>query len=247
MEQNKIFQNKKDDVFSFILKGKEYELFFEGISPRVSLNGTKQKAKTILRELIKMEKIPIELHVKDKKGNIKELTTNEIGTKLLIFIGIKKDSKKSIKNLENKSASTESIEKKITKKLKADYNRRVNNNINGFESFDEFSTWYSGLKKECFYCGLDEETLRFIVMNGLLKSKRFPENGVLKRGKARGYYLEVDRKNPEKYYSTDNCVLACYFCNNDKSDVFNSKEYIDFYQDRKNYLEELVKKYRKNE
>jgi hypothetical protein len=154
---------------------------------------------------------------------------------------------KSINIQESKNLSSNLNNNNLANKLKQDYNRRSRSNLNGFGSFDDFLRWYSELNKVCYYCGLSEENSRFIVLNGLLKSKRFPENGILKRGKARGYYLEVDRKNPENNYSSDNCVLACYFCNNDKSDVFNSKEYIDFYQDRKNYLEELVKKYRKNE
>ena len=243
MNKNNTFRQKSDKEFSFDLKGKEYELNFDGNSPKVFLNGTKQKAKTILRELIQLENIPIQLYGKDKLGKTKEYTTDEIGSKLQKFLGAKKDS---IKTLEKKGESFDSNDKSLSKKLKADYNRRSKNGVNGFESYDEFLSWYLELNKECSYCGLSQENSRFIVINGILKSKRFPENGALKRGKARGYYLEVDRKNPEANYSADNCALACYFCNNDKSDVFNSQEYVDFFQNRKSYLEELIKKYNTN-
>jgi hypothetical protein len=193
-----------------------------------------------------LEKIPIQLYGKDKLGNTKEFTTDEIGGKLLIFLGVKKVSKKSDQNLSENDITVNSKNNSLFKKLKADFNRRLKNDMNDFESFNEFLNWYLELKKECSYCGLSEENSRFIVLNGILKSKRFPENGVLKRGKGRGYYLEVDRKNPKNKYSSENCVLACYFCNNDKSDVFNSNEYVDFFQNRKFYLEDLIRKYNKN-
>jgi 5-methylcytosine-specific restriction endonuclease McrA len=42
----------------------------------------------------------------------------------------------------------------------------------------------------------------------------------------RGFNLEVDRKNPKGKYSPNNCVLACYPCNNAKSDVFSHAEFL---------------------
>ena len=62
-----------------------------------------------------------------------------------------------------------------------------------------------------------------IINNGLLKSKRF----FIEKNGNRGKYLEVDRRDPNGPYSIDNCVLSCYFCNNDKSDVFNESQYDD--------------------
>jgi hypothetical protein len=95
-------------------------------------------------------------------------------------------------------------------------------------------------KKVCYYCGLKEEECQEIVTIGILKSKRFPQNGVISKEKFRGYWLEVDRKNPNDNYSTNNCVLCCYFCNNDKSDVFNGNEYIEFQNNRVEYLRKLL-------
>ena len=37
--------------------------------------------------------------------------------------------------------------------------------------------------------------------------------------------LEVDRIESKKPYSPENCVLACYPCNNAKSDVFSYGEF----------------------
>ncbi len=38
--------------------------------------------------------------------------------------------------------------------------------------------------------------------------------------------MEVDRKISKANYSPENCVLACYPCNNAKSDVFTYEEFI---------------------
>jgi 5-methylcytosine-specific restriction endonuclease McrA len=37
--------------------------------------------------------------------------------------------------------------------------------------------------------------------------------------------LEVDRRDNEEGYKTDNCVLACAVCNNAKSDKFTYEEF----------------------
>lgn len=89
---------------------------------------------------------------------------------------------------------------------------------------------------------MKEEEIQEIVMTGLLKSKRFPQQGLIGRGTARGVFLEVDKLNPLENYSSENSVLCCYFCNNDKSDVFHGEHYRDFFQNRKSFLRSLLKK-----
>jgi len=51
--------------------------------------------------------------------------------------------------------------------------------------------------------------------------------GKLFRGGRRGQNLEVDRIESKELYSPDNCVLACYPCNNAKSDVFSYQEFLE--------------------
>ena len=54
-------------------------------------------------------------------------------------------------------------------------------------------------------------------------------------------WLEVDRINPyDKFYHKENCVLACYFCNNDKSDIFSFDQYKNFKENRLNFLKSLL-------
>jgi hypothetical protein len=95
----------------------------------------------------------------------------------------------------------------------------------------EFISWYyEKLSLGCFYCGLEIETQLLLINSGKIKSNRFfthkykTKNGIYKYG-TRGKSFEVDRKNPKGEYSVNNCVLCCYFCNNDKSDVFSAEQY----------------------
>ena len=131
---------------------------------------------------------------------------------------------------------------KTDEQLKANYNSRIKKELNAFNSFEEFLSWYKKEEKVCHYCGLTELQSQEIVMRGLLTSNRFPQNGQTGQGQARGMWLEVDRIKPKGAYSEDNCVLACYFCNNDKSDVFDGEDYRLFFQNRFQFLTQLLEK-----
>lgn len=133
---------------------------------------------------------------------------------------------------------------KSIKQLKQNYDSRIKKGKNLFNSFDEFLSWYNTEAKVCYYCGLSEEQSQEIVVKGLLTSNRFPQNGLTGRGQARGMWLEVDCIKPKEAYSVNNCVLACYFCNNDKSDVFDGENYKLFFQNRVTFLKQLLEKYK---
>lgn len=133
-------------------------------------------------------------------------------------------------------------EPKPIDKLKADFLRRKRQGKDSFENFISFEKWYNNQQpKVCHYCGLSEEESQQIVMTGLLKSSRFPKEGKIGRGQSRGVWLEVDRLSPKENYSPENCVLACYFCNNDKSDIFHGDDYKKFKENRVEYLRDLIK------
>jgi len=80
-----------------------------------------------------------------------------------------------------------------------------------------FYQWYENqLKKQnwrCIYCGLSGNTKKHY-------QRWF-------RGGRRGRSLEVDRIDSGKPYSPENCVLACYPCNNAKSDVFSYEDFLE--------------------
>jgi len=66
------------------------------------------------------------------------------------------------------------------------------------------------LEDNCAYCGISMKLINDIK----LYTKR-----------ARGYSMEIDQKDPYGYYSDDNCVACCYWCNNAKTDEFSVKEF----------------------
>lgn len=122
------------------------------------------------------------------------------------------------------------------------YKDKKKKNKNGFINFEDFRNWYEEnvQDKFCFYCGLSERELQKLVHLGVLTSNRFPLEGKFTRGRNRGYWLEIDKKDPRKQYSRENCVPCCYFCNNDKSDVFDGEKYRIFLTDRVGYIRGLL-------
>lgn len=67
--------------------------------------------------------------------------------------------------------------------------------------------------KRCHYCGIEEGNVIQIW-------EKF--YGLEKRGKR----LELDRKNNQKGYYIENCVLACAVCNCAKSNKFAYEEFL---------------------
>ena len=125
-------------------------------------------------------------------------------------------------------------------KLKADFLRRKQKGLSDQVEYHDFKRWYESQEKICCFCGLKEEECQKIVMTGLLKSEKFPQNGALGRGQGRGMWLEIAKFKAKENYLLDNCVLCCYFCHNDKSDVFNGQDYKEFQNDRAGFLRKLL-------
>jgi hypothetical protein len=136
---------------------------------------------------------------------------------------------------------------KTIQQLKNIFSRRVREGVNGFYNFDDFYNWFQEKNLVCHYCGLTEIESQEISITGILTSNRFPQNGIVGQGTSRAVWLEVDRLTPNGLYSRDNCVMCCYFCNNDKSDVFSGNQYTNFFQNRVQYLRQLLDENRVNE
>lgn len=130
---------------------------------------------------------------------------------------------------------------KSDKQLHEWYKSKESDGISSFENFYDFKEWYQEnvQDKSCFYCGITEKQSQKIIHEGILTSLRFPIYGVFSKGVNRGYWLEIDRKNPTGFYSRENCVPSCYFCNNDKSDVFTDDQYGKYIIDRGRFLVNL--------
>lgn len=87
-------------------------------------------------------------------------------------------------------------------------------------SFEEFKKIYhkddDKIKRRCYYCGINEAQIEILVNELKIKTKRFY---------ARGKTMEIDQKKPENGYKKCNIVLACYWCNNAKTDEFDEVEF----------------------
>ena len=67
----------------------------------------------------------------------------------------------------------------------------------------------------CAYCKI---TLNEINQLAVLKQ--------LHKKNYRGWSLEIDRKDSNFEYKPENCVMACYWCNNAKTDEFTFDEFV---------------------
>ena len=133
------------------------------------------------------------------------------------------------------------LREKIKKANQLFNSRKGKKNFEKFEKLKKrgFFEWYEKQPKKCIYCGIEEEKLQriFDVENGILHTKR-----------NRGRFLELERKDAKNNeYSPDNCALACYLCNNHKSDlisVTDHKKYFakDIYKYLNDKYNELSKK-----
>lgn len=85
-----------------------------------------------------------------------------------------------------------------------------------FGDKEEFLKWYfekwspdgSAVRE---YCGISEKDCKDLLHT--------------KRAATRGQHLEVERRIPDDDYNTKNCILACYVCNNAKSDFMSKEEF----------------------
>jgi hypothetical protein len=88
--------------------------------------------------------------------------------------------------------------------------------ITDYFLFSDFEKLYSRYpeERECYYCRITDKDIELLAGKGKLYTKRL-----------RGYAMEIDRIEANKEYSPNNCVLACYWCNNAKTDEFSQDEF----------------------
>jgi hypothetical protein len=113
------------------------------------------------------------------------------------------------KAIYNTIKDTKVREALTIKELKDDY---VGNQFKNIFKFEDFIALIE--RDKCEYCDQTEEQITLLRDNKLIKTKSM-----------RGHLLEIDRYNSNFEYSKENCVLACYWCNNAKTDEFNQKEF----------------------
>jgi len=114
-----------------------------------------------------------------------------------------------------KKRGTPSIYSGISEEVKRLYKSKVGLKKIGINVFEN---WYNCQKDRCTYCELTSA-------QSLLLFHQYPE---ATRGGRRGKRLELERKNPLiQCYGDDinNLALACYWCNNAKTNYFTFDEF----------------------
>lgn len=84
--------------------------------------------------------------------------------------------------------------------------------------FSDFENIYDRdpKKRICHYCHINDNEIELLDAKRQIKTKR-----------PRGYMMEIDRIKANHEYLKTNVVLACYWCNNAKSDEFSEPEFSD--------------------
>jgi 5-methylcytosine-specific restriction endonuclease McrA len=85
----------------------------------------------------------------------------------------------------------------------------------------------------CHYCETPIQKIRNLIESGRIYKKN-----------ERGWNLEIDRKDPNQEYYYKNLVMACYWCNNAKTDEFNAKEFKPIGEAIKAVFEKRLKEFR---
>lgn len=98
------------------------------------------------------------------------------------------------------------------------------------KGIDHFVNWFLSLDKKCCYCGIEEHKIKALFESGRLSTKR-----------SRGKSLELERvDSASNEYTEMNCKLACYFCNNHKSDIITKEEHKKYFASSiRSYLDDL--------
>ena len=68
----------------------------------------------------------------------------------------------------------------------------------------------------CHYCKITKQEIESLGEKHKLRKKNF-----------RGWSLEIDRLDSNLEYTEKNCVMACYWCNNAKTDEFSESEFLE--------------------
>jgi hypothetical protein len=124
-----------------------------------------------------------------------------------------------------------------------------------FHSAEEFVEWWFEQSEKqmdsCYYCGTSIKIIRQLIDCERLRTRNNRSKRNEKTGRSingRGRELELECKDPDEGYSKHNCVLACMYCNNDKSDIFKADEYKEnFGRNRYVYFCDLEKRYLKQQ
>ncbi len=115
----------------------------------------------------------------------------------------------------------------------------------GFKSREDFANWWVGQLSTqggcCTYCQTPIRLIEMLIREGRLNARS--TRGLGKRG----LFMELERFDPKGPYRPDNCALACYYCNNDKSYIFSAGDFKKFLApSKREYFEHLLSQSKKS-
>lgn len=155
-----------------------------------------------------------------------------------------KCDKKRLLGFKNEKEFEKWINKNGISLNEKDLKREFESGKFGFGNCVKFYKWYKKQYEKqngkCEYCGTSKENLK-----RLLKSKDDNDEKNFKKlfyAKKTSFTAEfqIEKKNPNQPYYPDNCVLACAFCNNAKSDWLNHNNFKLFGDYIKNFIDKLI-------
>jgi hypothetical protein len=95
--------------------------------------------------------------------------------------------------------------------------------------------WFVRQNDKCGYCEISQTSLLKFVK---IRSGNLTLNNKTKRSKGT---LEIEKIDPNGKYDFENCILACPLCNNAKSNLIDSKSWIDYFvKPMKKYYKKLL-------
>lgn len=139
---------------------------------------------------------------------INEELINQFTTEYFQMLRIEKIQEWTIDEIYHRIKHLRDHSEPIINELKANY-------VQNFESVYPEKDFAKLLEDEhCHYCQITLDQI-----GELARRKR------LYKKNERGWTLEIDRLNSNYEYTSKNCVMACYWCNNAKTDEFTKEEF----------------------
>lgn len=106
-----------------------------------------------------------------------------------------------------------------------------------FDSMIKFYEFYQQLERKCCYCGIEEKQLTEYFNKTTIQS----DSAKRKRGKVLELERVVTAPAEKNVYNKENCFLACYICNNAKSDFLSVKSFKPIAKGINQFWNETVK------
>jgi hypothetical protein len=134
--------------------------------------------------------------------------------------------------------------KKQLQTLRSRYNnlKKRNGEKSFFNNFEEFLDWSDKNSSNiCGYCKITQDQLRDLAeLRGPDGEPNITLNGGDKRKTGT---MEIDKRDPGEGYTSDNCIFACPFCNNAKSNLIDEDNWRElFSKTMHQYLIDELKK-----